>query len=522
MFGLRPRGSFFCPQHCPGDSPMNNAAETFLLMRNVSKRYVGVQALDSVDFDIKKGEIHCLVGENGSGKSTLIKIISGAVQPDDGAYIEIEGQPIHGHQAIDAIRHGIEVIYQDLSLFPNLSVAENIALSQVIAAGSRFVNGRTLQEIATAAMQRIGVDLPLDELVGDLSIADQQIVAICRALTHDVKLVIMDEPTASLTKKEVDSLFAVVRDLQAKGIATMFVSHKLNEVLQIAERVTILRDGKKVGTFPSQEVDDEKLAMLMTGAKVEQSKVASRTTGREVLLEVRNLSKRGNFTDISFKLHRGEILGITGLLGSGRTELALALFGDNPPDAGEVLLEGRPVRIGSVEEAVALGIGYVPEDRLKQGLIMKQSVGKNIIATVLPRLVGRLGLIDRERASATIETWTRELAIKVSSVDAAVQTLSGGNQQRVVLAKWLATNPRLLILDGPTVGIDVAAKNAIHQIIRQLASQGIGILVITDEIPEAYYNCHRVIVMHKGQFIAEFDTARCSAEEIQRCVDTAT
>jgi len=495
--------------------------EVFLSMKNISKRYAGVQALNSVDFEIDHGEIHCLVGENGSGKSTLIKIISGTVRPDDGAYIEIDGEHLHDYGAIDSIRKGIEVIYQDLSLFPNLTVAENIALSQIIAQGDRFVNWREVRSIAQDAMARVGVHIPLDEQVADISIADQQLVAICRALTSDVRLLIMDEPTASLTRKEVDSLFAVVKDMQSKGIATLFVSHKLNEVLQIAERVTVLRDGKKVGVFPSQELDDEKLTLLMTGKKVEQTQHIPSAKSEDVLLELRDLSKQGNFKDISFTLHRGEILGITGLLGSGRTELALALFGDNPPDSGEILIEGKQVSINSVQGAIQLGVGYVPENRLQQGLIMEQPVGKNIVITVLRRLLGGLGLIDTDRMNGTIHKWVDELAIRIPSVDSPAQTLSGGNQQRVVLAKWIATDPKILILDGPTIGIDVAAKSAIHQIIRDLAQQGMGIIVISDEVSEVYHNCNRIIVMHKGRFIAEFDAAQTTEDEIQRCINLA-
>ena len=474
--------------------------------------------MDSVDFEIRRGEIHCLVGENGSGKSTLIKIISGVVQPDDGAYIEIEGERFQHFSSLDAIRKGIEVIYQDLSLFPNLTVAENIALSQIIATGSKLIRRREMRRIAEEAMARIGVHLPFDAPVRELSIGDQQLVAICRALTHDVKLVIMDEPTASLTKKEVDALFTVVKDLQSKGIATLFVSHKLNEVLQIAERVTILRDGKKVGTFASQELDDEKLAMLMTGKRVGYAKEITGSERGEVLLEVRGLSKRGNFQDVSFQLRAGEILGLTGLLGSGRTELALALFGMNPPDSGEILIHGRRVHITSVQEAIRLGIGYVPENRLVQGLVMQQPVGRNITITVLRKLLNRWGLMDSNLMRDLVHQWVEELSIRVPSVDAPVQTLSGGNQQRVVLAKWLATAPKILILDGPTVGIDVAAKSAIHEIIRGLADQGIGVLLISDEIPEVYHLCHRILVMHKGRFVAEFDVARTTIEEIHRCV----
>jgi simple sugar transport system ATP-binding protein len=495
--------------------------EQFLSMRNISKRYIGVQALDSVDFEVNRGEIHCLVGENGSGKSTLIKIISGVVQPDDGAHIVIDGEEFHDYAAIDAIRKGIEVIYQDLSLFPNLTVAENIALSRTIAKGRTFINWSRVRQVAQEAIDRIEVSLPLDDLVGDISLGDQQLVAICRALTHDVRLVIMDEPTSALTRKEVQALFAVVKDLQAKGIATMFVSHKLNEVFEIAERVTVLRDGLKVGTFASRELDDERLTMLMTGKKLEQRGYRPQEQNGDVLLETRNLARRGSFVDISFKLYSGDILGITGLLGSGRTELALALFGLRPADSGEILLGGEPVRVRSVQDAKRLGIGYVPENRLVQGLIMEQPVGKNIIITVLHKLLNRLGLIDLPKMRSWIDEGVRSLAIKVPSVEAPVETLSGGNQQRVVLAKWVSTDPRILILDGPTVGVDVAAKSAIHNIIRRLAEQGIGVITISDEISEVLQNCNRVVVMHKGRFLAEFEPARTTEDEIQVFINQA-
>ncbi len=492
---------------------------SFLTLKKISKHYAGVKALDSVDFEIEAGEIHCLVGENGSGKSTLIKIISGTVQPDPGGSIEIEGHSIHGYQAIDAINRGIEVIYQDLSLFPNLSVAENIALGEFVADGRMVVSWKELRQIAERAMDRIGVSLPLDKLVEDIPIADQQLVAICRALTRDVKLVIMDEPTASLTKREVDSLLAVVMDMREKGIATVFVSHKLNEVLEIAERVTVIRDGKVIGTFEGKALDDEKLTHLMTGKKVEYTPFVSSSDRQQPILEVRGLSKAGNFKDINFSLHRGEILGITGLLGSGRTELALALFGVYPSGSGEILFEGKPVRINSIQDAIRLGIGYVPEDRLVQGLIMNQSVGKNVILTTLESLVNRFRLLDQGKVNQRVNRDVKELAIRIPSVDSPVQTLSGGNQQRVVLAKWIATQPKVLILDGPTIGIDVAAKYSIHEIVRNLAQQGVAIILISDEVPEVFHNCNRIIVMRKGRFAQEFDTTNSTLDEIQDYVN---
>jgi simple sugar transport system ATP-binding protein len=493
--------------------------DLFLKLSNISKHYNGVAALDKVDFDIYKGETHCLVGENGSGKSTLMKIIAGTVQPDEGAVIEIESVLQHAYHEIDAIHHGIEIIYQDLSLFPNLTVMENIALGRYVAEGKRLVNWDELRQIASAAMARIGVSLPLEALVGDIPIAEQQLVAILRALTWDVKLVIMDEPTASLTKKEVDSLFSVVLDMKSKGIATMFVSHKLNEVLEIADRVSVIRDGKKVGIFDPRELDDDKLTQLMTGKKLEYGPYVRASVSTQPILEVANLCAKGLFQDISFKLYPGEILGITGRLGSGRSELALALFGVNKPDSGEIFFEGKPTKIGSIQQAIELGIAFVPEDRLVQGLIMIQAVSKNLIVTTLDELVNRFRLLDKKLLKKRIDKDVKDLAIRVPSVDSPVQTLSGGNQQRVVLAKWIATEPKVLILDGPTIGIDVAAKHAIHQIIRDLASHGIAILLITDEIHEVYSTTNRVLIMHKGCLVKEYEMEKTTMSEIQETID---
>ncbi len=490
--------------------------EFFLSMRGVSKRYTGVQALDSVDFDIRYGEVHCLAGENGSGKSTLIKIISGVVQPEPGAHIEIDGDPFSGFHSIDTIRYGVEVIYQDLSLFPNMTVAQNIAIGQLTAEKRRVVRARSEREIAEKAIARVGVSLPLDEPVGELSMGDQQLVAICRALTSNVRLLIMDEPTTALTRTEVSGLFSVVEGMRSQGIASLFVSHKLDEVFEIAERVTVLRDGKKIGTYPAGELDDTKLTFLMTGTNVEYHPYAGAVSGTETqpVLEIRNLSKKHNFADVSFTVNPGDVLGITGLLGSGRTELALSLFGMNRPDSGTVLLDGKRLNVRSAPVAAAAGIAYVPENRLIQGLVMPQSVGKNIVMNTVRRLLDRFGLIDRNRYRDEVDRWIRELGVKVPSPEAAVRTLSGGNQQKVVLAKWISTNPRVLILDGPTVGIDVAAKSAIHTIIRGLAERGIGIIIISDEVAEVYGNCNRILVMHRGRIIREFDVAHSTMAEI--------
>jgi len=492
--------------------------DEFLRLERIHKSFVGVHALKGVDFTIRKGEIHCLVGENGCGKSTLIKIISGVLQPDSGRIV-VEGKPVASLGSAATMARGIQVIYQDLSLFPNLTVAENIALAEVKERGGGLVKWDEVRRIARAAMARIKVDLDLDAEVGELPIGVQQLVAICRALTSDLKLLILDEPTSSLPKHDIDNLLSVVRDLQAHGIAILFVSHKLNEVFAVAERITVLRDGEHVATLPPAELDDDRLVSLMTGRTLTRKSFTFADTGAAKLLEVRGLSKPNNFEDVSFELRAGEIVGLTGLIGSGRTELALALFGISPPERGEVRVEGKPVRIGSVKDAVAAGIAYVPENRLVQGLVMKHSVEENLSAAVLDRMLGRLGLVDPARRAAMAREWIQALEIKVSDPGVAVQTLSGGNQQRVVIAKWLASNPRILILDGPTVGVDVMAKAAIHETVRGLAARGMAVLLITDEVPEALGNANRVLIMRAGRIRGEVQTVGVQPDELQRLVE---
>lgn len=490
----------------------------FLELRNIRKSFVGVNALKGVDFSLRAGEIHCLVGENGSGKSTLIKIISGVLHPDSGGII-IEGRPMDHLEAAASLARGIHVIYQDLSLFPNLSVAENIALSELQEEGRALIDWRAMRRIARAALERIQVDIDLDVEVGDLTIGRQQLVAIGRALTSDLKLLILDEPTASLTKRDIESLLAVVHDLQASGIAVLFVSHKLNEVFAVADRITVLRDGESVATLPRAELTNEKLIALMTGRSITETRFSFPAGDDRLLLEVRGLTKKNNFEEISFELRAGEIVGLTGLIGAGRSELALALFGVSPADRGEVFVGGERVRIRSVQDAVKAGIAYVPENRLVQGLFMKHPVRENLIVAILPRLLTRLGLIDPERRREKVADWIRALDIRVTDSSVAVQTLSGGNQQRVVIAKWLASGPKILILDGPTVGIDVMAKSAIHGIIRELARKGMGVLLISDEVAEVVANCNRILLMRSGRIRAQIVAEGVEPGELQRMVE---
>jgi simple sugar transport system ATP-binding protein len=491
---------------------------TFLELTGISKRFGGVHALRDVDLSLQAGEVHCLVGENGSGKSTLVKIISGVQGPEPGGRIVINGQEFSHLDPVRSTAVGIQVIYQDLSLFPNLTVAENIAVGRHLG-GIRVVDWGAIHRTAAEAMARIDVSLDPDAKVEDLSIASRQLVAICRAMAADARLVIMDEPTASLTRHEVDALLRLVADLKRKGICIVFVSHRLDEVLEVAERVTVLRDGAKVGTFAASEVNDRKLAMLMTGKAFSYDTAETDFSHRETVLSVRNLTRPGHYQDVSLDIRAGEILGLTGLLGSGRTEFALSLFGLNPPASGDVRLRGKPMALTTNRQAIDEGVAYVSEDRLTLGLVLEQPISSNTIVTILDKLANRFGLIEDATRRGVVRKWIDDLAIKVSDPDNAVKTLSGGNQQRVVLAKWMATKPRLLILDSPTVGVDINAKDGIYEVVRNLARSGVAVLMISDEIPEVFYHANRVLIMRQGRIIGEYEPHRSSELELREAVN---
>jgi simple sugar transport system ATP-binding protein len=481
-----------------------DARHPFLELEGIGKRFGGTIALEAIDWTVNAGEVHCLVGENGSGKSTLIKIMAGVYPSDRGGEIKIDGvvhQALSPHQAKML---GIQVIYQDLSLFPNLTVLENIAIDDELGGPARLASRGAMRATAEAALKRIEATLPLDARVGTLPVAQRQLVAICRGLAVNARMLVMDEPTSSLTRHEVDLLLRNVRRLKELGVAVVFVSHRLGEVLEIADRVTVLRDGRKIGTFPAGEIDDHRLAELMTGNRIEHKTTVHEFAERRPVLEARGATRSGEFEDVSFTLHRGEVLGLIGLLGAGRTELALALFGMSRLDRGEVFVDGRAVRLASNRGSIAAGIAYVSEDRLGLGVNLKQSIADNISVAVVDRLANRFGLVHPERRRALAADWVQRLNIKTPAIDAAVQTLSGGNQQRVVVAKWLATRPKILILDGPTIGVDIRNKQGIYEIIRGLARDGMAILLISDEIDEVYFNCDRVLHMRGGRIAGEY------------------
>jgi len=490
----------------------------FLELRSISKRFGGVTALRDVDLTLRAGEVHCLVGENGSGKSTLIKIIAGVLRPERGGRILIEGAEHPQLKPATSTACGIQVIYQDLSLFPNLSVAENISIASHLG-GLKGVNTRALRTTAQAAIARIGATLDPDARVDTLSIAQRQLVAICRAMAAQAKLVIMDEPTASLTRREVDALLRRVAELKRAGLSIVFVSHRLDEVMEIAERVTVLRDGAKVGEFPAREMDDRRLSTLMTGKAFAYQPVTTDVVDSPTVLSVEHLTRVGHYEDISLNIRAGEIVGLTGLLGSGRTELALSLFGMNQPTSGEIRLNGIALSLKSNAKAIAAGIAYVSEDRLNLGLVLEQPISSNILVTVLDTLVNRVGLSHTSTHRTTANRWISNLAIKTRCPHDAVNTLSGGNQQRVVLAKWMATEPKLLILDSPTVGVDIAAKDGIYEVVRALAARGVAILFISDEVPEVFFQSHRVLVMRRGRLVGECVPHRSTPDALKAMLD---
>jgi ABC-type sugar transport system ATPase subunit len=477
-------------------------SQALVEIRNITKKFPGVTALQDVSFSINEGEIHALIGENGAGKSTMIKILSGLYKPESGGEIIFAGEPLREYSALKSLHRGIVVIYQDFSLFSNLSVLENIALGPYVKAGKRMVDRKAMEKTAREALDKLHFRIDLGAPVGSLSVAKQQIVAIARALANNARLLVLDEPTSALSKGEVLKLFDIMRSLKKDGISLLFISHKIDELFAISDRFTIFRDGKCMGTFNGDELDNDRLISLMVGRKIEY-KIFDKNKRDTVIMEVKNISKSGQFKNISFVLNRGEILGITGLVGAGRTEVAQALFGLNPFDSGELIMEGKAVHIRKPSDAVKMGIAYVPENRLQEGLVLEKSVRDNLVITVLRTISNRFGIVDRTKKEKLTSRWMEKLNIKPAMPELPASKLSGGNQQRVVLSKWLATDPKILIVDEPTNGIDVGAKTEIHQILRNLAESGIAAIVISSELPEILAISDRVIIMRRGRITAD-------------------
>ena len=482
-------------------------------LRDIGKQFPGVRALDAVSFDVLPGEVHALLGENGAGKSTLIKIMTGAYTPDQGSIL-MEGKPV----TIGGPRHaqelGVAAIYQELSLYPELTIAENIFMGHQPRTSLGLIDWRTMERQARAILQDLEAG-QLDPLqkVGGLSVGNQQRVEIAKALSQNARILIMDEPTAALTQRDVDQLFAIVRRLRERGVAVIYISHRLEEVFLLADRVTVLRDGQVVGTRPVAETSQPELIRMMVGRTLDALFPKSDAPIGQPALRVQDLRYGKNVRGVSFELRHGEIVGMAGLVGAGRSEMAQVLFGITPAESGTVSIDGKAVVIRSAHQAMQLGIAYVPEDRKNQGLILPMSVRENTTLAILRRLA-RGGFVDRQAERKITSDYVDQLHIRTPGIGQLVRNLSGGNQQKVVIAKWLAREPKVLILDEPTRGIDVGAKAEIHRLMSALAQQGIAILMISSELPEILGMSDRVLVMRQGRIVAELARAEATQEAV--------
>jgi rhamnose transport system ATP-binding protein len=487
-------------------------SQTILRMTNISKSFAGVHALRGVQFDLYPGEVHALLGENGAGKSTLVKVMTGVHQPDSGE-IYLNGSQVHFDDARQSRQAGIAAIYQELSLFPDLDVAENIFVGRQPTTGGGRIDWRKLYTQAEQLLDSLGVHLDLKQKARNLSIAQQQMIEIARALSVNARILIMDEPTSSLTLNEVEELFRIVRHLREEGTGIVFISHRLEELFELADRVTVLRDGAYVDTRHVEAVTRDELIHLMVGRTITNLFPKQEVQAGEVILKVEHLTLSGVFQDISFELHKGEILGMAGLIGAGRTDVARAIFGIEPPTSGSIQIEGREVSLQSSHQAIELGLAYVPEDRQRHGLIPPMNITANISLPMLAGYAWHGWLQDKIERKASFEA-ASQMDVRANSIWQKARELSGGNQQKVVLAKWLSTDPRILILDEPTRGIDVGTKAAVHALMSKLASEGKAILMISSELPEVLGMSDRIIVMHEGRMTGLFTRAEATQEKI--------
>ncbi len=485
--------------------------EVILRVHDVSKNYDGVQALSNVSLDVRRGEVHALVGENGAGKTTLMNILGGIVRKNSGQ-VEFKGQTVDFATPAESQAAGIAVIHQELAVMPALTVMENVFMGRMPARRG-VVDWTELESRTRELLEQVGLDVAPRTRVKDLTVSQSQLVEIAKALSIKANLIIMDEPNSSLTERETDRLFEVIRNLKQRGVSIIFVSHRIEEVLRIADRITVLRDGNYVGTLGVREATVDRVISMMVGRElVRSSETGERAIG-PALLEVRRLTRRGVVQDVSFSVRRGEIVGLAGLVGAGRSETARMIFGADPIDEGEILLEGRPVRFRSPKEALAHGLGMIPEDRKKLALFMAMPVRWNISMAQLPRISSN-GLIRHRREAALAEEYVQRLRVRVPHIDTLERNLSGGNQQKTVLARWLATNPKLLIMDEPTHGVDVGAKAEIYEMMRGLAREGISIILISSELPEILSMSDRIVVMHAGRVTGILDRAEATEDKV--------
>ncbi len=483
-------------------------------MRGMVKTFGSVVALSDGTIDLYAGEAHAFLGENGAGKSTMVKIMSGVHQPDAGQFM-LDGHPAHFGGPHDSQAAGIAVIYQEPTLFDDLTVAENIFLGRQPLSRGRRINRREMNRRVREIFSQLGVDIEPSRLARGLSVADQQMVEIAKSLSREARIMVMDEPTAALSRSEVERLFAVVSTLRQRGVAVLFISHRLEEVFELCQRVTIMRDGAFVTTKPIEETSVDEIVRSMVGRDLSALYPKSEyEPGREVLT-VERLTREGVFTDVSFTVRAGEIVALAGLVGSGRSEIARAIFGIDRYDAGRVLLNGQPLKGGSPTRAMEAGIAFVPEDRRQQGLVMDSAIDHNVALASMKRL--RRGLfLHRAAESRLARDWATKVQLKFSRLSDAVNTLSGGNQQKVVLAKWLASDPHLIIVDEPTRGIDVGTKSEVHRMIDELAGRGMGVLMISSEMPEVLGMADRILVIREGRLSAELPRAQADETAIMR------
>lgn len=507
----------------------DDARPVLLRMRGIEKRFPGVKALDGVDFEVRPGEVHAFLGENGAGKSTLLKILSGAHVPDAGEIL-IDGQRQAFTSPQDAQRAGIVTIYQEFTLSPNLTIAENVFIGRE-PGGRFFVDWSTLARETETITRRIGLDKKPTTLVSDLSVAEQQMVEIARALSMRSRLIVMDEPTSALSRAEVEKLYAIIRSLKAEGISTIFVTHRLDEVFEICDAYTVLRDGRYVGSGAVKDVTVDDIIRLMVGRAVDTLYGGHEPAPKgAVALEARSLVRlrtsrdphATELRDVSLKVHAGEILGLAGLVGAGRTETARAIFGADPFDSGQILVSGQPVTINTPRAAIAQGIGLVPEDRKQQALFLALAIRTNLSIASLDRVSLGLGFISEARETALIEEYRRLLNIKMSGPDQIVGNLSGGNQQKVVLARWLALRPKVLIVDEPTRGVDVGAKVEVHNLLFEMARNGIAVIVISSELPEVLAVSDRIITMREGRVTGEVMRHEADQQKLMTLMTLAT
>ncbi|HZC35224.1 MAG TPA: sugar ABC transporter ATP-binding protein [Chthoniobacterales bacterium] len=489
-------------------------APPLLTMEGITKTFPGVRALEQVNLHVASGEIHALIGKNGAGKSTLIKILGGVYQPDEGRIL-IAGKEVKLATPQAAIAHGIAIVHQELSLVPVLSVAENIFLGRWRTRGGCWnIQWNDLRREAGNVLRMLTSEIDPRALVENLSVAQQQHVEIAKALSHEPRILVMDEPTSSLSNQDGERLLKIVRTLANSGVTIIFISHRLTEVEQVADQITVLRDGRTVGTSERAKMDRAGIVQLMLGKELTQADVRPPRPARDrVVLSVRHLCRRGVLNDVSFELHEGEILGLAGLVGDGRTELVRAIFGRDRIDSGEIYIAGANVHKPTPSRMRSLGIGLIPEDRKSQGLVLGSTVRENIVLAVLTRLT-RLGLLKSRSEATLVDRLITELQIVTPSRNAVVRTLSGGNQQKVVIAKWLARRPRVLILDEPTRGIDVQAKAQILTILDRLATEGVGIIFISSELEEVVAISHRILTMSRGRIVDEMESHKASMQEI--------